>query len=73
MDSGLMEEAVKCVVLQTGIMHLSANQTQAMRLSTSYMICNSLLRGEEGLHLVSGAYLDCGKILWWFGVKGGHL
>eukprot|EP00957_Ditylum_brightwellii_P111369 8494381-Ditylum_brightwellii.AAC.1 len=60
-DAGFvpMEESVKCVVLQTSIMHLSANQTQVMGYSKSCMIFKPLLLGGgEGQHIPSGAYLD---------------
>eukprot|EP00957_Ditylum_brightwellii_P057849 4386868-Ditylum_brightwellii.AAC.1 len=62
-----MEESAKCVVLCSCKMHLSANQTQAIGLDTSYMINNSLLGGEERLHTLSGAKLDYHKTFWWSG------
>eukprot|EP00957_Ditylum_brightwellii_P021036 1585241-Ditylum_brightwellii.AAC.1 len=45
-----MEESVKCVVLQIGNMHMSANQTQDMGLGTSCTTHNSLIGGEKGIH-----------------------
>eukprot|EP00957_Ditylum_brightwellii_P101969 7772085-Ditylum_brightwellii.AAC.1 len=54
-DASLLpaEEPVKCVVIQPGIMCLSANQTQAVSLGTSYTTCNFSIGEEEGLHMLS--------------------
>eukprot|EP00957_Ditylum_brightwellii_P195856 14922133-Ditylum_brightwellii.AAC.1 len=44
-----MEEAAKCVVLQTSIRCLSVSQIQAVGLSATYMIYNSLLGGATSM------------------------
>eukprot|EP00957_Ditylum_brightwellii_P181610 13834046-Ditylum_brightwellii.AAC.1 len=50
-----LEESVKCFIIQTGKVHLSTNQMQAVGPSTQYKVCNSLYGEEEGLHTLSGA------------------
>eukprot|EP00957_Ditylum_brightwellii_P060529 4595950-Ditylum_brightwellii.AAC.1 len=57
LDVGLepVEESVKCVVLQTSKMCLSANQMQAVGPSTQCTICNCLVREQEELHMLSGS------------------
>eukprot|EP00957_Ditylum_brightwellii_P153815 11707704-Ditylum_brightwellii.AAC.1 len=50
-DAGFVpvEESVECVVLQTDNMCLSANQTQAIGISTQCMTCNCLSGEQEGV------------------------